>query len=155
MNMESKRINEIIEKYWLGETSLEEESYILEHLSMIENEEERTFFSGIRETQEARIPQPFRLEEIIETKTVKLYPAWMKVAAGIALVATIGMGIFLNRGSVSQTSPMASVEETFEDPQLAREQAEIALQYVFKNINKGQKKTTKQLKKIETLRIIL
>lgn len=150
--MESRKLRELLQLYWAGETSMEEEEYILHHAHHIEVQEDKDYFMGLRQARSVQIPNQIQIDEVVKVR--RLYPPWLKVAAAIALVIAIGATLFWNP-TESKNNTMATQHETFEDPELAIKQTEKALEFVFNKMKNGQNESAQQFKKIESLRIIL
>lgn len=144
--MDYKLISELVEKYWEGETSLEEEAILREFFS--------TPHTGLPPELEEAAPlfQYLHTEAVTEivwpdtaTKVVKLQPAqhWMKYAAILLMALGLGYGI-QHRGqrvAIAETSISA---EDMDNPRYALEETKKALRLLAKNLNKG----TTQMQKL-------
>ncbi|MBS0029622.1 hypothetical protein ACTJJ0_17575 [Chitinophaga sp. 22321] len=141
--MDYNRISALLEKYWEGETSLEEEETL------------RVFFStphpDLPEALQEAAPmfRYFRAEaekvwEVPPARVVKLSPMhhWMKYAA-ILLVA-VGIGYAVKQhGQRERQAVVAMKEQELNDPQRAFDETRKALQLLAKNLNKGTSKMQK------------
>jgi len=147
--MDSKRIDELLSKYWNCETSLEEEQQL------------RAYFSG------GDIPEQwketaalFRYFEVSKTKSVndvafdgqamnnvrapkkgvwRLMQNSMRIAAGVAVLM---MAVWFVRKEVRQTTPQ-EVVDTYDDPQLAFEETKKALLMISKGFGTAEKQAKK------------
>lgn len=144
--MESHKIAELLNKYWDGETTLEEEIFLKGHLHLLP-EEEQAYFRGLNNWSQIDMTSNVRLP-VTETKVRTLRRNWMKYAAVIApLVLAIGFWANLN-------NTPALPADSFDEPQMALHQTEEALFFVMNKLQKGQKPAQAHIKKIETLNII-
>ncbi|MCW3465613.1 hypothetical protein [Chitinophaga nivalis] len=142
--MEYSSISALLEKYWEGETSLEEEALL------------RTFFSSphaelpddLREA--APLFQYFHSEatKVWEEPVAKVVPLspfrhWMKYAA--VLLVGIGVGYAVKQQQYQERAVMAAMKaDGMEDPQQAYAATKKALQLLAKNLHKG----TSQMEKL-------
>ncbi|PSL43346.1 hypothetical protein CLV51_10835 [Chitinophaga niastensis] len=141
--MDYNKISALLEKYWEGESSLEEEALL------------RNFFSTPHhdlpdELQEAApLFQYFHEEaekvwEAPSAKVVKLSPLqhWMKYAA--VLLMAIGIGYALKQHQHREKAVIVAMKaQDMEDPQKAYAETKRALQLLAKNLNKGTSKMQK------------
>lgn len=135
--MDYKWISVLLEKYWEGETTLEEEAAL------------RDFFSTSHPDlpdellEAAPLFQYFQVEaekvwEAPPVKVVKLSPwrHWMKYAA-VMLVA-VGIGYALKQHQQREQQVLVAMQEAdMNDPQKAFDQTKKALQLLAKNLHKG------------------
>ncbi|MGO4291493.1 hypothetical protein [Chitinophaga sp. RAB17] len=141
--MDYNRISALLEKYWEGETSLEEEAGLREFFS--------TPHPDLPEALQEAAPmfQYFHVEatkvwEAPPAKVVKLSPFrhWMKYAA--VLLVAVGIGYALQQqGHRQQEAIIALKQQEMNDPQRALAETKKALQLLAKNLNKGTSKMQK------------
>lgn len=149
MPMDSKRIEELLKKYWECETSLEEE------------QELRTYFSGSAIPEQYKDAAPlFRYfndtkkksledsgfeNEVMNAVTPKkgrvlrLVQNSMRIAAGIVVLMVAFVFI---RKEIRKTTPQEIVD-TYEDPQLAFEETKKALLIISKGIGQAESEAKK------------
>ncbi len=149
--MDSKQLEQLLEKYWNTETSLEEEKEL------------RDFFRGetipeqFKETAElfryfdhqkkVRLNEPSFDGDVARkinatrpaAKTVKMYYNYARIAAGVAVV--IAATYFV--GQEVRKSYPAEVTDTYSDPKLAFEETKKALMMLSKGFGKARHETEK------------
>src|SRR5579859_7007753 len=149
--MDSKRIEQLLEKYWNAETSLEEE------------QELRRFFNGedvpgnLKET--AALFRYFESEksrslgenfDAAVTKQIRQRQGgkmismtnWFQVARVAAGVAVVVAAVYLIGHEVRKSSPN-EITDTESDPKLAFEETKKALLMISKNFHKAQSEASK------------
>ncbi|MEA3445939.1 MAG: hypothetical protein U9R19_14565 [Bacteroidota bacterium] len=121
--MES-RIKELQEKYWAGETNVEEEKILKDYFR---NEESATpeanYFDYLNQTGEQKLPVEFK----IPGRKISL-PKWF-LAAAITIGIVIGVSFIRNM--------QVQNEFLVEDPQKAMEITRQALMTISSGMNKG------------------
>ncbi|SEW50815.1 hypothetical protein [Chitinophaga arvensicola] len=135
--MDYKMISALLEKYWEGESTLEEEATLREFFSTPHNDLPEDLLEA------APLFGYFHVEaekvwEAPPAKVVKLSPLrhWMKYAA-VILVA-VGIGYALKQHEQRQQQVLVAMQqEDMNDPQKALEQTKRALQLLAKNLHKG------------------
>jgi hypothetical protein len=142
--MDYNRISVLLEKYWEGETTLEEEAVLREFFS--------TPQPDLPEALQEAAPmfQYFHREatkvwEVPPVKVVKLSPFrhWMKYAA--VLLVAVGIGYALKQqGHRQQEVIIAMKQQEMNDPQRALDETKKALRLLAKNLHKG----TSQMQKL-------
>ncbi len=149
--MDSKQLEQLLEKYWNTETSLEEEKQL------------RDFFRGetipeqFKETAElfryfdhqkkVQLNEPSFDGDVARkinatrpaAKTVKMYYNYARIAAGVAVV--IAATYFV--GQEVRKSYPAEVTDTYSDPKLAFEETKKALMMLSKGFGKARHETEK------------
>ncbi len=146
--MDSKQIEQLLEKYWNCETSLEEEKQLRDFFrgEVPENLKDTADLFRYFETQQSksvggldfdaavikRIKQP-------EGKSVKMIFNYARIAAGIIVVVT---ATYFVRQEVRKAYP-PEIVDTYSDPKLALEETKKALMMISKGFNKAQKEASK------------
>ncbi|GEP91161.1 hypothetical protein SAMN05660909_01889 [Chitinophaga terrae (ex Kim and Jung 2007)] len=145
--MDYKLISGLVEKYWEGETSLEEEAILREFFSTPHTalppdlEEAAPLFSYLHTEAVREVVWPGE-----ETKVVKLSPVqhWMKYAAMLLMALGLGYGL-QHRGERAEiTETRITAQHMEDDPRYALEETKKALRLLAKNLNKG----TTQMQKL-------
>lgn len=157
--MDYNHIIALLDRYWEGETSLEEEALLRRffsesHPDMPESlQEAAPLFGYFREEMEKeaaleeRLPEMPALEEVRPvTKVVPLSPFrhWMKYAA--VLLMAVGMGYAMKQFRQTETKArIAEVQQQKmeEETRMAYLETKKALQLLAKNLNKGTEKMQK------------
>jgi len=156
MHMELTNIEQLLEKYWNGDTSVEEEQQLQHFFSEEEVPEHlegvatlfRTFST---DRQFKQLDEAFD-EALIRKieKSEKAFPwrNWLSIAAAIALLIVSALWVkdILPMQAQQPTAEIQLIEEdTYEDPRLAYEQTREALLLISSMMNKG----TQQVEKLE------
>ena len=151
--MEREQIKALLERYWEGETSLEEEKKLKQFFARPdvpeEWKQEAGFFQYLNAQKEKVALEDEEIIEMLEREPkkkdnqIRLYIENLaKIAAVILIVA---VAVFFVRedyeSKKEQLDPMIS--DTYEDPQKAFEETKKALMLVSRQFNKGQKHASK------------
>lgn len=85
------RIDTLLEKYWAGESSLQEEQELKQMLKDAEGyASEKEFFQGISEyglAEASNLKNPLRYQR-------KWLTTWLKVAASVSILLALGLSLF-------------------------------------------------------------
>lgn len=160
--MEYKNINHLLEKYWEGETSLQDEETLKHYFNngkvAPELEQYQSLFQYFKEEQDVIISDDFekRLlkqieneQKVVSAKVRKL--SWMTSIRTIAAVGIILMGavfVFQNLQPV-ETDVWAKYE--VEDEQEAIKATRAALALLSGKMKKGSKNATKGFSEMKTV----
>lgn len=149
--MDSKQIEQLLEKYWSCETSLEEEQYLRDFFKT------ETVPENLKETAELfRYFEQQKKQQLSDTsfdhtvvkeikantpraKGVNLYYNFARIAAGVAVLAA---ATYFIRQEIRKSYPK-EVADTYSDPKLAFEETKKALMMISKGFGKAQKETEK------------
>ncbi len=137
--MDSKRIDELLSKYWECETTLEEEQQLQEYFngSNVADEHRNTapLFRFYRENKKKSIVDASFEKEIVrkvkgkdEGRVVSMFQNSMRIAAGIAVLM---IAVYFIKTEVRKSTPQEIVD-TYDDPQLAFEETKKALMMISK-----------------------
>jgi len=160
--MEWNRIEALVEKYWEGETSVEEEKELKQFFSTSDPSQ---WPESLREVadlfryyaaEEANQPLDQAFDDRLlsqlkarpsgkENKLRPLYPSWLKLAACLVLVVSLVL-VFRNR-KTETLAVQRTEQDTFEDPQKAYEETRKALLLVSVQLNRG-KSYAREIRKI-------
>lgn len=155
--MGENNIRGILEKYWEGETTLEEEKELRSYFASSQVSEEFApytplfaYFDDEQHIQmEAEISQP-KLQgggRIVNLKWA------INVAASIAIFIAM---YFVNKQISSKNNTFQyAYHDTYQTPEEALEEVKQALFYVSSKMNKGVNTTTQSLEKMEPLSEII
>jgi len=149
--MDSKRIEQLLEKYWNAETSLEEEQELHQFFKgqdVPENLKETAELFRYFETEKSRT-----LNENFDAAVTKLIKKrqggkmiamtnWFQIARVAAGVAVIVAAVYLIGHEVRNSSP-TELTDTESDPKLAFEETKKALMMISKNFGKAQQEASK------------
>jgi hypothetical protein len=149
--MDSKRIEQLLEKYWNAETSLEEEQELhrlFQGRDVPENlKETAALFRYFAEERSRSLNENFdadvtkKIRQRQGTKTVSM-TNWFQMARVAAGVAVVVAAIYLIGHEVRKSSPN-EITDTESDPKLAFEQTKKALMMISKNFHKAQSEASK------------
>lgn len=148
--MDSKRIEELLKKYWECETSLEEEQmlrdYFISDTSAEQFRDASTLFRYFEQQKKKSLHDTFiddvaikRLKKNSEGRQVNLIRNSLRIAAGIVVLMT---AIWFVRSEIRKTTP-AEMIDTYDDPQLAFEETKKALLMISKSFGTAEEQVKK------------
>ena len=148
--MDSNKIDELLNKYWNCETSLEEEQQLHEYFrgrNIPEQlKETATLFRYFDEHKKKTLNDTAFDAEVMEKvkapkngKMVKLFNNSMRIAAGVAVLV---VATWFVRDEIRKADPQAS-EDTYDDPKLALEETKKALLMISKSFGRAEEKAKK------------
>ena len=152
--MEYNKIRELLERYWEGESSLEEEDMLCSFYAAERADlppdllEAQPLFRYFTEAANLELPALPEIETVIAQLPPVIKPKpwehWMKYAA-IFLIA-VGLGYAGRQYEEKQRriDVVFAQQDTYEDPQKAFVATQKALRLLAKNLNKG----TSQVQKL-------
>jgi len=149
--MDSRRIEELLNKYWNCETSLEEEQQLRQYFQG-DNipelwKEAGALFRYFEFQKKKSLSDDVAFESNVLTRINKskhsasrtfLYST-MRIAAGVTVLVIAGWFV---RNEVRKTTPQAMVD-TYDDPKLAFEETKKALLMISKSFGKAEEQTKK------------
>jgi len=143
-----------LDRYWNGETSLEEEQEIMKEMAE-SAAPDSLYFRMIAEARKQR--STLKIDDIKSYNQKAATPQprmmvlpvyrWMASAAAVLLFAIAAFGLWNYTHKQSQPDVMA---DSFEDPQKAYEEVRNALAFVSSKLNKSQSEALLNIKKAET-----
>jgi predicted DNA-binding protein YlxM (UPF0122 family) len=147
--MDSKQLEQLLEKYWNCDTSLEEEKQLREYFrgSVPENLKETADMFRYFEAQQAQtVSNDFEAHVLKKIKdhrqagkSVKMFANMARIAAGLLVVVT---ATYFVRQEIRKAYP-PDVVDTYSDPKLALEETKKALLMISKGFNKAQREAGK------------
>ncbi len=150
--MDSKKLEELVKKYWDCETSLEEEQQLREYFrgdSIPETWRETATLFRYFDEQKSKTVEPQFDETVVsriremptkrEGKVVKWVAASLRIAAGVAVLLA---AVYFVRQELREDQAIAT-EDTFEDPQQAFEETKKALLMISKGFGRAEQQTKK------------
>jgi hypothetical protein len=151
--MDSNRIDELLNRYWNCETSIEEEQQLKEYFrgKQIPEQLKETaaLFQYFDDQKKKTIADPSFDSQVLKSaerpkqgKMIKLVYNSMRIAAGIAVLL---VAIWFVRNEIRETTPMpvATEEDTIDDPKLAFEETKKALMMISKSFASAEEKAKK------------
>ena len=150
MLMDSNRIEELLNKYWNCETSLEEESQLREYFRGQKFPEQlkdtAALFRYFDESKKKTVSDTSFEHQVMEKvkaptqgKIVKLFYNSLRIAAGVAVLVVAG---WLVRNEIRQSTPQEIVD-TYDDPKLAFEETKKALMMISKSFGTAEQNAKK------------
>lgn len=143
--MDYNRITAIVEKYWEGETTLEEEALLREFFSTPHPDLPEALLEAAPMFQYFQ-QEAVRVWEAPPAKVVPLssspFRHWMKYAAVLLVAVGIGYAV-KQQGHRQEEVTIAMKQQELNDPQRALDETKKALQLLAKNLNKGTSKMQK------------
>ena len=149
--MDSSRLQQLLQKYWSGETTLEEEQLLKDHFHQAEVPEELSevaaMFRYFEQTKKNALNDIAFDRTLIEKVTGKskqgkmrnLIFNSMRIAAGVVVVMAATWFI---RKEIRQTTPQ-EVVDTYDDPKLAFEETKKALMMISKSFGTAEEQAKK------------
>ena len=137
--MELNKIEEILEKYFAGETTVNEEKHLQQYFSssdvaphLAQHISLFTYFATSKNVQ--------FVEDDLTIRTLKLQKRnkksnflWLSVAASVMILMGIGFYLFYDSKAFSTKEGLG----TYDDPELAFEETQRALNLLSNNVNVG------------------
>ncbi|MDX1684597.1 MAG: hypothetical protein R3275_05125 [Saprospiraceae bacterium] len=151
-----KRKKELLQKYWEGTTTLEEERELRSLSSGKEDGALGAYFGGIENISERSVD--IDVEGLINKESGQSRrPMIIRMNRVLAYAAAVLLLVsaFFVFDRYQNEEPQIASEETFEDPELALEQTREALAFVAAKMNRGRTETVENVKKIEVLNDII
>jgi hypothetical protein len=146
--MEYNKIRALLDKYWEGESSLEEEVllrsfYAEEHpdlpADLLEAQSMFRYFKAEANKELPVLPE-LELPPVIK---IRALDHWMKYAAIFLIAVGLGYAARQFQAKQSRMNVVLAEQDTYEDPQKAYAATQKALQLLAKNLNKGTTKVQK------------
>ncbi|MFG4004534.1 hypothetical protein ACHRV1_14930 [Flavobacterium aquidurense] len=142
--MEFNKIEDLLEKYFQGETTIAEEKELKAYFSspnVAQHLEQYKplfgYFSQVKEQKSTQEPESFaRTGEAIPLQTKKRNVAWLSIAA--SAVVLLGIGTYFYT-SEKNTAPVVAQSElgTYDNPEEALAATQKALALLSNNVNVG------------------
>jgi len=132
--MELNKIENILEKYFQGETTIAEENQLKEYFSSPNVaqhlEQYKPMFGYFSQVKQQKSTQNIPL------KTKKRNVAWLSIAASVVVLLSIGTYFYV---SEKNTAPVVAQSElgTYDDPEEALKATQKALALLSNNVNVG------------------
>jgi hypothetical protein len=146
--MDSNRIEELLNKYWECETSLEEEQQLKEYFrggNIPEHmKETAALFRYFEEHKKKSLNDSSFDGRVMSNvnpkgKMVKLFYNSMRIAAGVSVLV---VATWFVRKEIRESTPQAVVD-TYDDPKLAFEETKKALMMISKSFGRAETETKK------------
>ncbi|MBT1699424.1 hypothetical protein KK083_21180 [Fulvivirgaceae bacterium PWU4] len=150
--MDSNKIDELLNKYWNCETSLEEEQQLREYFRgeqipeqwketatlfrYFDTHKKKTLNDGAFDTalmKKINTPPPSK------GKVVRIFYNTLRIAAGVSVLV---VATFLVRNEIRESTPQEMVD-TYDDPKLALEETKKALMMISKSFGTAEEKAKK------------
>ncbi len=160
--MDYKNINNLLEKYWEGESSLQEEETLRQYFNngnvAPELEQYQSLFQFFKEEQDVMVSDDFekrlllQIEEeqkVVPAKVRKL--SWMTSIRAIAAVGIILMGAVFVFQNLEPEEKDVWAKYEVEDEQAAIEATKAALALLSGKMKKGSKKATKGFSEMKSV----
>jgi len=145
--MDSKKIEELLQKYWDCETSLEEEQRLHEYFrnqNVPEQlKETATLFHYFEQQKRGAVSEQFDRTMLGQLKkpqgkVTNLVQTSLKIAAGVAVLIA---AVFFVRQEIRKND--VAMEDTFDDPQKALEETKKALLMISKGFGQAEQQAKK------------
>ena len=147
--MDSKRLEELLQRYWECETSLEEEQELREYFCTEQVPEQwkeaSTLFHYFEKQRKQTLTGTF--DESVVTKInapkgrmMSLVQISLRIAAGVAVVLA---AVFFVRQEIRKNSNELVLEDTYDDPEKALEETKKALMMISKGFGRAEAQAKK------------
>jgi hypothetical protein len=155
-------MHELIEKYFNGETNLDEERTLKNYFNgsnvAPEFEKYRSLFVFLKNEKTVEMPaQKSVILKAISGGKKSVLRRYYSIAVAAAMIGAFAVGAFLYQQNMQFEKARIAQEklhkDTFEDPEKAMQEIKAALALVSRKMNKGQKNAAKGLQKVENLHI--
>ena len=155
--MEDHKIKDLLDRYWEGDTTLEEERELRSYFASSQVSEEflpfKSLFAFYEEAQHLQMQGEIKTptQERNVGKTINM--RWLiNVAASIAIFIAM---FYINKKSKSDLPQQYALQDTYENPEEAYAEVKKALLFVSAKMNKGVNTAARGLEKMEPLDEIL
>ena len=147
--MDYPTIKKLVDKYWEGATSLEEEEQLRTYFNGEQVDQRlkkvQPLFVFFKQEQEKTSQRPLSFLEVVRQRPKRV---WSLVAASVAILIMVAAWLYQQQ-HLPQPNNLAVQEaplhkDTYEDPERAFQEAKQALMLVSKGLNKGVKTTRKE-----------
>ncbi len=142
--MELNKIENILEKYFQGETTIAEENQLKEYFSSSDVAQHLEqykpmfgYFSQVKQQQSTQNLENLALSETIPLKTKKRNVAWLSIAASVVVLLGIGTYLLVSEESAAPALTAQSELGTYDDPEEALKETQKALALLSNNVNVG------------------
>jgi hypothetical protein len=137
--MELNKIEILLEKYFLGETSIAEENELRNYFSSLDVaqhlEQYKPMFGYFSHANEQKLKQETPLLPIPKFRDgdKKRHVAWLSVAASVVVFLGIGAYVFYKYDNSNKKPDLG----TYDDPEVALKETQKALALLSNNVNVG------------------
>lgn len=168
--MDYNVVKELIEKYFLAETSLQDEKALKEYFAggNVHPDLEMycaIFGNEVPDKLDNNFDEKILLlidseKSVKKSATVRnIFPNWLKIAAIFILFLAGGVLVYNNYRSEIDSQPTAHVnnvhtnqiEDTYSDPEQARRELEKALALISSKMNQANEATAQQVSRLEVI----
>lgn len=133
--MELNKIENILEKYFQGETTIAEENQLKQYFSSPDVaqhlEQYKPIFGYFSQVKQQKSTQEIPL------KTKKRNVAWLSIAASVVVLLGIGTYLFVSEKNAAPAVAAQSELGTYDDPEEALAATQKALALLSNNVNVG------------------
>jgi len=155
--MEEDKIRRLLNLYFEGGTSIEEEQELRAYFMSSDVSEEFTsftpLFSFFNAEKQIQMKGKVNMHQITSTKERTIGIGWyLKVAASVAIFISV---FYLNTSLPTADSAQSIYLDTYDNPEEAYVEVKRALLYVSVKMNKGMDAASSSLEKMEPLDDIL
>ncbi len=151
-------LNKLLEKYWNGETSLEEEKFIKNHFKEKDTgkstDDLGALFAFFEKEKNIKYNGDLPKSKSVtkEPKVVKM-TLIKRIAVAASILLVLGIGTYISNSYLAKNNNSYAKNE-IKDPEKARKIAEDALAMLASNYAKGEETMTKSIKNFEKVNII-
>ncbi len=128
--MEYKQIESLLEKYFDGETSIEQEKQLTKYFSSDNVAQHLQQYQPMFKYFEKEIQTTYKQEIVLKSNNKIV---WFSMAASLVLLAGIGVFYLMNNKQANQEEGLG----TYKSPEIAFAETQKALQMLSSNVNVG------------------
>ena len=148
-----KNMQELLEKYWEGGTSLEEERFIRSYFRSDNIDPEHVQYKPLFNFYDQESQKVYQLNKANEMPSKRRYGMpLIRMAAAILIVLGLSSIIYLNLGR-NEMENDAWAQYEVQDPEKAKEMAMEALVFMSNKLNEGEENMRNNLKTLNRLPI--
>ena len=138
--MELNKIEDIIEKYFQGETSIAEENQLKEYFSSPNVaqhlEQYKPMFGYFSQAKEQK--STYEMPQLPKNRNKKLKATWLSIAASTVILLGAGTYFYVSESNNSTTAVASKTElGTYDNPEEALAATQKALALLSSNVNVG------------------
>jgi len=148
--MTSEQIKQLLEKYWAGNTSLEEERALKAFFSEDAIPEEMKKYQPVflLKTKQMQLKGNRKLKAGIKKQVSFQWYSFLKIAASVLLIFTLGIGFYTHYEQEKQMDKIFS--ETYSNPEDALKETQNVIGKISSALNLAKSKQD-ELQKIDSL----
>lgn len=153
--MDKLQIDQLLEKYWSGDSSIQEEQILKQYFTgrLVDRQHLvfKPLFAFYQLEKIKRLKKPIRLRQKKER------PRWILSAVRVAAAVLLAFAAiwFWFKPDLTTVKQEVALNDSYDDPEIAYQEVERALYYLSGHMNKGVTTAASGIEKMKTLNEIL